>query len=73
MTPMNATSSACRATTSRMKPEHEHDAHHERRLGGEGVVEVVVLGDRAADEHRRRQLVAQSEAMRSIASRDEGS
>jgi len=40
--------------------EHEHHAHHERCLVAQGRVEVVVLGDRATDEHTRREGVAQA-------------
>ncbi len=35
--------------------EREHDADHERRLRGERLLEVVVLGRGAADERLRRQ------------------
>ena len=33
--------------------EHEHDADHERRFADKYALEVVVLGDRAADERSR--------------------
>ena len=51
---------AWRATSSSRKPRREHDADDERRLGRERLLEVVVLGDGAADERARRQLGAQA-------------
>ena len=39
--------------------EREHDADHERRLRGERLLEVVVLGGGAADERSGRQRRAE--------------
>ena len=42
------------------EPERQHDADHQRRLPGQRALEVVVLGDGAADQRALRQVGAQA-------------
>ena len=58
-TPSAAISGACSGDEQEQEAEREHDADHERRLRGERLLEVVVLGGGAADERARRERGAE--------------
>ena len=59
-TPTAARSGCLQRDQQQQEPESEHDPDHERRLGGEGGLEVVVLGDGAADQRSGWELRAEA-------------